>query len=82
LNQQVSKGQLDTSTPLPATDCDLLTGIGQIAKWFGLTEGHASARIDAGEIRTFKLRGRTTVYALKSTNNSHWREMAERYRLR
>jgi len=46
---------------LPAPDCDLLTGREQIAAWFGITEGQCGARINSGEILTFKVRGRSTV---------------------
>ena len=65
---------------LPAPDCDLLTGRDQIAAWFGLTEGQCNARINSGEILTFKLHGKTTVYALKSENMNFWKSVANKYR--
>jgi hypothetical protein len=57
---------------LPAPDCDLLTGREQIEAWFGISKGQCSARIYSGEILTFKLHSRTTVYALKSENMEFW----------
>jgi hypothetical protein len=65
---------------LPAPDCDLLTGRDQIAAWFGISDGQASARINSGDILTFKLYGKTTVYALKSENMEFWKSMANKYR--
>ena len=65
---------------LPAPDCDLLTGRDQIAAWFGLTRGQASARITDGRIITFKLPNRSTLYALKSENMRVWRAAAEAHR--
>ncbi len=67
---------------LPAADCDLLTGLEQIARWFGLTAGQTNARIDDRSIVTFKLLGKATVYALKSENAAHWKAAAQAYRLR
>ena len=67
---------------LPAADCDLLIGVGQIARWFGLTAGQTNTRIDGGDIVTFKLPGKTTVYALKSENDAHWRAAAAAHRAR
>lgn len=67
-------------TSLPAHDCDLLTGRDQIAAWFGITVGQCSARINSGEILTFKLHGRTTVYALKSENMEFWKAVAIKHR--
>jgi hypothetical protein len=65
---------------VPASDCDLLTGRDQIAAWFGITEGQCSARINSGEILTFKAHGRTTVYASKRENLEYWERMRREYR--
>jgi hypothetical protein len=67
---------------LPAEDCDVLTGLEQIARWFGLTAGQTNARIDDGDIVTFKLPGKATVYALKSENDAHWKAAAAAHRAR
>ena len=65
---------------LPATDCDLLTGRDQIAAWFGISEGQAHTRINSGEILTFKLRGKSTVYASKRENLEYWEAVRREYR--
>jgi hypothetical protein len=65
---------------LPAPDCDLLTGIEQVAQWYGITEGQVRARIAHGEIVVFKIAGRNTIYALKSDQNDLWKKQAETYR--
>jgi|tagenome__1003787_1003787.scaffolds.fasta_scaffold20390583_2 hypothetical protein len=64
---------------LPAIDCDLLSGLRQIAAWYGLTVAQVRAKIAAGEIIVFFLPGRTTVYALKSSQTKRWREAEEAY---
>jgi hypothetical protein len=65
---------------MPDAGCDLLTGLEQIAWWFGLTAGQTNARIDDGDIVTFKLPGKATVYALKSENDAHWKAAAAPHR--
>jgi hypothetical protein len=67
---------------LPAADCDLLTGRDQIAAWFGLTDGQCSARINDGSIVTFRLPGKSTIYASKFENMQFWRSAAEAHRAR
>lgn len=64
---------------LPASDCDLLSGHGQIAAWHGLTVAQVRAKIAAGEILVFYLPGKTTVYALKSSQHKRWRQAEEAY---
>lgn len=65
---------------LPASDCDLLTGIEQIARWFGISAGQCNSRIRDGSIAVFKLPDRSTLYALKSENMRLWRAAAEAHR--
>jgi len=71
---------MSETNSLPAPDCDLLVGRNQIAAWFGITEGQCSARINDGEILTFKRRGKTTVYALKSENMEFWKGVMKEWR--
>lgn len=67
---------------LPAIDCDLLSGLKQIAAWYALSVAQVRAKIDAGEIPVFRLRGRNTVFALKSSQNRHWQQAEEAYKRR
>lgn len=64
---------------LPAIDCDLLTGIKQIARWYGYTVPQVRAKIAAGEIPVFRLPGRSTLYALKSSQHKRWHQAEEAY---
>jgi hypothetical protein len=79
---RAGSGRAKPAVALPAEDCDLLTGIEQIARWFGLSAGQCNSRIRDGSIVTFKLPGRSTLYALKSENMRCWSAAAEAYRVR
>ena len=68
-------GARSAPTMLPATDCELLTGIRQIALWLGISPGQTRQRISAGIIPTFRVKGCTCVYALKSEINSRASEL-------
>ncbi len=63
---------------LPATDCDVLTGLAQIAAWMGLSPGQCRQRVDSGVIPTFRVGGKPTVYALKSQINAAAADYAAR----
>jgi L-asparaginase II len=67
---------------LCAEGCDLLSGRDMIARWFGLTAGQTNARIDDCSIVTFKLPGKSTVYALKSANMEFWKSAAQDHQRR
>jgi len=67
---------------LPAADCDLLIGIGQIAAFHGISDGQCSSLIDGGIITTFKVPPRNTVLALKSENAAHWKGLSRAHRAR
>lgn len=71
-------GRRDATVKLPAPDCDLLTGIRQIAAWYGLDCGQVRQRISDGLIPTFRVKRKNTVYALKSLCNAHARIIAEK----
>jgi hypothetical protein len=74
-------GRRGAPVMLPATDCDALFGLEQIAAWFGCTTGCARSRIDRGLIVAHHIKGRSGVVALKSENNEHLRKLiAERGR--
>ena len=67
---------------LQSPDCDLLTGVAQIAEWYGLSAGQSNARIRSGDIAVFKLPGKSNAYCLKSENTRRWNAAAEAYRNR
>ncbi|MHC2192890.1 hypothetical protein ACVJF1_005523 [Bradyrhizobium diazoefficiens] len=50
-----------------------------MAAWFGLTVGQVRAKIEAGEIIVFYLPGKSTVYALKSSQHRRWHQAEEAY---
>lgn len=64
---------------LPASDCDLLSGLWQIAAWYGLTVGQVRAKVACGEIPVFYLPGKSTVFALKSRQLERSRRAEENY---
>lgn len=43
---------------LPSPDCDVLTGVRQIAAWRGITTAAAKSAIASGEIPAHRIRGR------------------------
>ncbi|SHM06788.1 hypothetical protein SAMN05444159_7585 [Bradyrhizobium lablabi] len=63
---------------LPAIDCDVLFGLGAIARWLGITVGQAKALVDDGTVPTFKPPGRSARCALKSAINEAFAEYARR----
>jgi hypothetical protein len=67
---------------LPAPDCDLLVGIGQLAAFHGLSIGQAKVLIADGIITTFKMPPRNTVFALKSSNAVRWKAAERAHRAR
>jgi hypothetical protein len=67
---------------LPQQDCDILTGIAQIAAWLGLTVGQCRPRIESRVIPTYRLTGKPTVYALKSEIIANAKAASEQYRRR
>jgi hypothetical protein len=63
---------------LPATDCDVLIGVGTIAAWLGISRGRCRGLVDDGAIPTFRLPGRCTTCALKGAIGAAMAEYARR----
>jgi ascorbate-specific PTS system EIIC-type component UlaA len=80
LHEKTDAGKKISAAPSaePAIDCNVLFGIGAIARWMGLTSGRVKQLIDAEIIPTFKPPGRSSRCALKSAINEAFAEYAGR----
>jgi hypothetical protein len=67
---------------LPASDCDLLVGVGQIAAFHGISVGQCNSLIHDRIIITFRMPPRSAVLALKSENAAHWKAAAAAHHAR
>jgi hypothetical protein len=78
-NEKAGAEKKSCEPALPAADCDVLYGVGTIARWLGMTRGQAKPLIDDGTIPTFRPPGHTARCALKSEINAAFREHADRH---